>query len=112
MLDLPSAVARCTYSLHIKDILCGYASDAEKCMERARQEIRDLVGASSNEVVDVLVSCNETWQKRGYSSLFGAVFIIAHTTGKVIDYHVMSKVCAACKHWESRDKNLPEYSVR
>ena len=41
--------------------------------------------------------------------MFGAVFIIAHTTGKVIDYHVMSKVCAGCKHWELWDKSSPEY---
>ena len=109
MLDLPPPVARYTYSLYIKNILHGSAGDAQKCMEGARKQVRDLAGASSDEVVDVLVSCDGTWKKRGYSSLFGAIFIIAHTTGKVIDYHVMSKVCAGYKHWESRDKNSPEY---
>ena len=109
MLDLPPPVARCTYSLYTKDILGGSAVVAQKSMEGARHQVRDLAGASEDEVVDVLVSCDGTWQKRGFSSLFGAVFLIAHTTGKVIDYHVMSKVCAGCKHWESRDQSSPEY---
>ena len=30
----------------------------------------------------------------------GVVFIIAHTTGKVIDYHAMSKVCAGYQKWK------------
>jgi len=99
MLDLPSPVARCTYSLYIKNILDGSVSAAEKSMEGARKQVRELAGASSDEIIDVLVSCDGTWQRRGFSSLFGVVFIIAHTTGKVIDYHVMSKVCPGCKHW-------------
>ena len=85
MLDLAPPVARCSYSLYIKEILGVSAGVVQKSMEAARKQVRDLVGASSDEVVDVLVSCDGTWQKRGYSSLFGAVFIIAHTTGKVID---------------------------
>ena len=87
------------YSLYIKK------GDAQKSMEGARKQVRVLAGASSDEVVDILVSCDGTWQE----ALFGAVFIIAHTTGKVIDYHVMSKVCAGSKHWELRDKSSPEY---
>ena len=109
MLDLPPPVARCTYSLYIKDILDGSSEVVQKSMEGARREVRDVAGATDGEVVDVLVSCDGTWQKRGFSSLFGAVFIIAHTTGKVLDYHVMSKVCAGCQHWESCDHSSPEY---
>ena len=55
-INLPSPVARCTYSQHIKEILGGCASDAQESMKRARKEVRDLAGASSDEVVDVLVS--------------------------------------------------------
>ena len=51
----------------------GSAGDAQKSMEGARKQVRDLAGASSDEVVNLLVSCDGTWQKRGYSSLFGVV---------------------------------------
>ena len=39
MLDLPSPVARCTYSQYIKEILGGCASDAQESMRRARKEV-------------------------------------------------------------------------
>ena len=82
----------------------------QKSMRQAREEVKALAGATSeDEVIDVLISCDGTWQKRGFSSLFGAVFVISHVTGKVIDYHVMSKVCAGCQYWESRDHSSPEY---
>ena len=61
-------------------------------------------------MVDILISCDGTWQKRGFSSLFGAVFIIAYETGKVIDYTVLSKHCAGCKRWEDYDRSSQEYA--
>jgi hypothetical protein len=49
--------------------------------------LEQKVSALSEDVVedgvaDIVVSCDGTWQKRGFSSLFGAVFTIAHKTGK------------------------------
>ena len=55
------------------------------------------------------MSCDGTWHRRGFSSLFGAVFSISHDTGKVLDYTVKSKHCASCSHWESRDQTSEEY---
>ena len=54
-------------------------------------EVRELAGASSDEVINVFVSCDSTWQRRGHSSLFGAIFIVTLTTGMVIDYHIKSE---------------------
>ena len=73
--------------------------------------MREHYGASSgDEVIDILVSCDGTWQKRGFSSLFGAVFVIAYETGKVVDYIALSKYCAGCKLWDDRDKSSTEYA--
>ena len=52
------------------------------------------------------MSCDGNWQRRGFSSLFGAVFIIAYETGKVMDFVVKSKFCKACK---KQDKTTEEY---
>ena len=51
----------------------------------------------------------EPGKKRGFTSLFGAVFIIAFETGKVVDNKVFSKHCAGCNYWEKREKSLDEY---
>ena len=103
-----SPIARRTYTKYVKDISDESISAVEESMHHAREEVRELSGASGNGTADILVSCDGTWHKRGFSSLFG-VFVIAFVTGKVIDYHFMSKHCAACQHWESRDKNSAEY---
>lgn len=86
-------------------------SEVERSMFRAREEIRELYDASPDEIINILISCDGTWQKRGFSSLFGAVFIIAYETGKVIDYAVLSKYCSGCKKWENRDKSQAEYLI-
>ena len=110
MLDLPPPVARCTYTQYIKDILTACTDVVQMSLHQARNEVRALAGSSSEEeIVDILISCDGTWQRRGFSSLFGAVFVIAHTTGKVVNFYVMSKVCAGCQHWESRDQSSQEY---
>ena len=60
------------------------------------------------ETCDIAVSCDGTWQRRGYSSLNGVLTIISVDTGKVIDYEVMSKKYAQCTSWRSR-KDTEEY---
>ena len=55
------------------------------------------------------MGCDGTWQRRWVSSLFGAVFIIAYETGKVVDFVVKSKFCEACKHWEKQGKTTEKY---
>ena len=46
-------------------------------------------------VLDIAVSFDGTWAKRGHTSLFGMVFAISVDTGEVLDYHVLSKFCKA-----------------
>ena len=75
-----------------------------------QEEVHEHYGTSSDEVMDILVSCDRTWQKCGFSSLLGAVFIIAYETGKVVDYIVLSKYCAGCKQWDDRDKSSAAYA--
>ena len=104
MLDMPLPVSKNVYTTHLLDVETQVMVQAES-MKRARDEIRSLYGSvEDGEVVDVLVSCDGTWQRRVFSSLFGAIFIISYETGKVIDLRVKFKFCKACKHWEKQDK--------
>lgn len=85
-------------------------SQAKKIMKQARLEVRSLYGAEDDgSPVDILISCDRTWQRCGFSSYFGAVFVITHETGKVLDYAVKSKFCKAYKHWEAKDHTTEEY---
>ena len=106
LLDLPLPVSQHAYQQHMKVVTMGAIAEVEQSMRRAREEIRHLYGTSSEEVV---ISCDGTWQKRGFSSLFGVVFVIAYESGKVIDYAVLSKHCTGCRKWENKDQSTSEY---
>ena len=83
-----------------KDISASYSKVAKGCMSEAANEVHS--GADENLLCDIAVSCDGTWQKRGFSSLLGAVTVISVETGKCLNYEVMSKKCSLCTLWESR----------
>ena len=49
-----------------------------------------------DNVVDTVVSVDGTWQKRGYTSLNGAVAAISIETGRVLDVEVMTRYRQGC----------------
>ena len=83
-----------------KDIAVSYSKVATGCMLEAANEVHS--GADDNLLCDIAVSCDGTWQKRGFSSLLGGATVILVDTGKCLGYKVMSKKCSLCTLWENR----------
>ena len=48
---------------------------------------------TENNILDITVSADGSWQKRGHSSLNGVVTLVASDTAKCVDYRVLSKHC-------------------
>ena len=105
----PSLLALASMWSILKDCVCQLRTPGYFLLHGTGLAGGDGTLFHSGEVADVLVSCDGTWQKRGFTSLYGIVFIIAHETGKVLDYHVMSKECEGCRKWEGKDKTSQEY---
>ena len=80
-------------------------------MKNAVSEVRNEVNpAAEDEVVDMQIGIDGSWQKRGHSSLNGVCAAVAKTNRKVVDYQVLSKFCRACALWQHRkDKNKIGY---
>lgn len=76
----------------------------EKARERVRQVYRELDNDSrpattSNDTtgpIDLAVSFDGTWHKRGFTSNYGVGVVIELHTGLVIDYCVLSKYSHTC----------------
>ena len=49
--------------------------------------------ASEDDVTDITVTCDGTWVRRGFQSLYGVVVVASWDTGKVLDVEVLSKHC-------------------
>lgn len=66
---------------------------AETSMNKAVTVLR---GPSDQPVIDIRVSLDGTWQKRGFTSNNGTVAAISMDTGKIIDIETMNRYCKPC----------------
>ena len=94
------------YSLNNKaaDLLFIKAGELVKEMQRElfpmleREGLPDvpIQEGTPADPIQIPVSFDGTWNRRGFSSLVGIGCVIDHLTGLVIDAHVMSKHCQTC----------------
>ncbi|CAB4030044.1 Hypothetical predicted protein [Paramuricea clavata] len=98
IMNMPCISSAAYYKL-VDTILVAQEAEAKDEMQQASQRLRDYIFQENGEkncddvVVDVAVSFDGTWAKRGFTSLTGVVFVLAVDTGEVLDYHVLSKEC-------------------
>ena len=84
-----------------KCIADSYYFVAKESMQNAAKDLR----SDTEDICDVAVSCDGSWQKRGFASLNGLVSVISVETGKALDYRVITKKCAQCSVWENHKDN-------
>ena len=75
------------------EVATCYTDGAGESMQQAIDKIQ---GDIDGDICDFAVSCDGTWQRRGYASLNGLVTVIVVDTGEVIDYVVLNNKCAQC----------------
>lgn len=78
-------------------------SVAMKTMEDAANELHE---ENCNSITKCGVSCDGTWQRRGYSSLNGCVTTLSIDTGKCLDVEIMTKVCHGCQRIDKQTDAL------
>ncbi|GFV36392.1 uncharacterized protein TNCV_2234391 [Trichonephila clavipes] len=88
--------AKCMHNISVKN-----KEVKKKMLEMSRQAAREAyikVDASlkNQEIIDVSVSYDDTWQKRGHTSNLGLGIIIDILSGLVLDFEVLSKYCHNC----------------
>ncbi|GFV31952.1 uncharacterized protein TNCV_4755331 [Trichonephila clavipes] len=85
VMDFPPPVAEKSYNNIINKLQLHSKEVAEASMQSAALEEVTLTSSS-----DIIISGDETWKTRGYSSRFGVCAVIGDKTGKCIDAEVMS----------------------
>ena len=67
-------------------------------------------GVEEGHLLDVTVSFDGSWQKRGHTSLYGFDAVVEVDTGLVLDYTVASKYCHTCALKLSKwDEDSPQF---
>lgn len=83
-------------------------------MEEARCEVRKSLNLLSDgpndesEPLDLTVSYDGSWYKRGFTSKYRVGCCVEMTTGLVIDFQVLSKYCRSCDIMKEKMKGKPD----
>jgi len=104
---------RVAYYKQVQRILSAVTIETEKELQEAGIRLRHLLKSqdcriTDTSVLDVAVSFDGTWAKRGHTSLLGVVFVISVDSGEALDFEVLSKHCKVCSHLESYKTKDPE----
>ena len=104
IMNLPQPVADCNFQDYNKATMEICDEKLQEAASELRTQMADDPGINAQTVLDVAVSFDGSWSKRGFTADYGVGFVIAPETGKVLDYTVLSKVCEVCKQ-SNRFKN-------
>lgn len=105
------------YDAHVKMLHPSRVGVAEAVMQRSRQMVHDAYlelqkVPDSDGILDITVSFDGSWHKRGFTSNYGIAAVIDLQTGLVIDYVVMSKYCHVCEVTKSElGSDSAEYAI-
>ena len=89
-LDMPPPLSEVSWRHHIQTIARVTKTVAQCSMKRAAHDVH-----KDGEIIsDITVSCNNTWQRNGVST----VLTVCGSTGasKVLDVEVLSNFCSLC----------------
>lgn len=62
-----------------------------------------------DEVIDVIVVVDGTWQRRGHTSLYGVIVVSSWLTGQVLAIEVLSKHCQECSMKKASEMSAAEF---
>ena len=90
MMNLPPLEARKSFTGHVGAISDALKLRYNESMHKARELVKRLENELGQEPEDgtynnIAISHDATWQKRGFTSLYGAVFVLSELTGQVLD---------------------------
>ncbi len=103
-MDLPPPVSCKSWNQNKERIHDAFKEEASKSTERAASEIKEAKGN------DVTVSCDGTWQKRGFSSKNGVVTVatVNGLNSKIIDTETLTNHCNKCKSTKENNQ-IPHF---
>ena len=105
-MNMAHCLSRSSYDSINKSLHRSYSEVEQYSQRKAAIETREQLGESDpTKIVDCHVSVDGTWQRRGYSSLNGAVTLLSKENGKCLDICVLSKTCKGCQHWRGKEES-------
>ena len=119
ILNLPQPLSKAAYNKQLSRLEEASNTVCERIMNEAANRLMHITEGENKDMIEitddghkvakVAVTVDGTWQKRGYSSKSGIVFVVSVRTGEVLDFEVLSLVCHQCRAHENLDPLSDEY---
>ncbi|CAB4043696.1 Hypothetical predicted protein, partial [Paramuricea clavata] len=91
ILNMPPPVSDSAYQKHNRSVNLATRKVLEERLNDAGHRVRTFLQKDDAEILDVAVSFDGTWSKRGFTANYGVGIVISADTGEVLDYVVLSK---------------------
>jgi hypothetical protein len=110
-LNMPPVMAEKTHQTLTKQVHLKTMETAEHQMAIAAATVRELYMSCDDDLtadstINITISFDGTWHKRGHSSHYGVGVVIDYTTGLVLDAEVLSNYCQGCVTGNKPDDEL------
>ena len=110
ILNMPSPVSDSAYQKHNKSVNLATRKVLEEKLSDASHRLRKcLDNEDETEILDIAVSFDGTWSKRGFTANYGVGIVISADTGEVFDFVVLLKVSELCKAAEKLRNDPVKY---
>ena len=106
---MPPPVSDSAYQKHNRSVNLASKKVLDEKLSEAGHRVRASLDKDKTELLDIAVSFDGTWSKRGFTANYGVGIVISADTGEVLDYVVLSKVCEVCKAAEKLKSNPVKY---
>ena len=106
MMGMLPLVFQRAYTTQNQKLFVASGEEREASFADAAELRKDV---PEDQVLDITVTCDGTWARRGFQSLYGIVVVASWKTGKVLDVEVLSKHCQDCSGYYRMDTSSDKF---
>lgn len=104
VMNMSKPITRMSYNNHNGVIATQAKVIGERSMKAEADKVRQTheTEQDAEGILNVDVSNDGSWQRRGFSSLNGVTTTMLKETGKCVDISILTKVCRRCQAWDNK----------
>ncbi|ESO85563.1 hypothetical protein LOTGIDRAFT_155053 [Lottia gigantea] len=111
--DMPSSLGKEAFTKHLKKLEAASSESAQDHLQETSKIICKAYTEvhpdyEDEDIIDIDVVSDGTWQKRGFSSKYNVTVITDLLTGLALDFEVLTNYCHVCAK-NKMDKSSIEY---
>ena len=108
ILNMPPPCQTEAWSDHSQALYKAHKDAVDEKLAKARANVHELrrkenPDLNEDDDIEIAVSFDGTWSKRGFTANFGIGFVISADSGQVLDYGFASKISVQCSR---KNKNF------